>query len=269
MGSAIILFSVVSAALICIRAGAVALQLTGMEAEKARFQALSAFTNTGFTTREAEEITDIPLRRQIVTVLIVLGYAGTVTVIASFATSLFQRELASLGEIAIVFAALFIVYRILAWRGLTKRVADAFRTVLIRKYGIQAQSLEEMLNVGQGFGVVRARVRADSPLIGRPLAELALKSRKVQILSIIRGHETISIPQGNDVLLGGDAIVCYGHLKEVRNLFFPAPYSGALLDAHCRPRDERPHGPPSAATAASPRISFFEIARPCCTIRPS
>ncbi len=230
MGSAIILFSVISAALICIRAGAVALELTGMQGEKARFQALSAFTNTGFTTREAEEITSIPLRRQIVTVLIVLGYAGTVTVIASFATSLFQRELASLAETAAIFAALFVVYRILAWRGVTKRVTDAFRAALIRRYGIHTQSLEEMLNVGQGFGVVRARVGDDSPLIGRPLIELDLKSRKVQILSIIRGHETISIPQGNDVLHGGDAIVCYGHLKEVRNLFFPAPASGALFE---------------------------------------
>ena len=223
MGSAIILFTVISAALICIRAGAVALQLTGMAAEKARFQALSAFTNTGFTTREAEEITSIPLRRRIVTVLIVLGYAGTVTVIASFATSLFQRDLASLGEVAIIFAALYVVYRILAWRGVTKRVTNAFRTALIKRYGIQAHSLEEMLSVGQGFGVVRARVGVTSPLIGRPLAELALKSRKVQILSIIRGRETISIPQGNDVLLGGDTIVCYGNLKEVRSFFYPEP----------------------------------------------
>jgi hypothetical protein len=231
MGSAIILFSVIGAALIIVRAGAVALELTGMESEKARFQAVSAFTNTGFTTREAEEITSIPLRRHIVIVLIVLGYAGTVTVIASFATSLFRRELASLGEIAVIFVALFIVYRILAWRGVTKRAADMFRGALIRKYGLEAQSLEEMLNVGQGFGVVRARVRDDSPLIGRPLAELDLKSRKVQILSIIRGTATISIPQGNDVLLRGDAIVCYGHREEVRSFFFPVPSSGVPPEA--------------------------------------
>lgn len=223
MGPSIILFSVIGAALICIRAGAVALELTGMEAEKARFQALSAFTNTGFTTREAEEITSIPLRRKIVTVLIVLGYAGTVTVIASFASSLFRREIASLGEIAVLFAVLYLIYRILAWRGVTKRVTNAFRAALIRRYGIHAHSLEEMLNVGQGFGVVRARVDVASPLIGRPLTELALKSKKVQILSIIRGRETISIPRGNDVLLGGDAIVCYGYLKEIRSFFYPEP----------------------------------------------
>jgi hypothetical protein len=227
MGSAIILFSVIAAALLCIRAGAVALELTGMEVEKARFQALSAFTNTGFTTREAEEITSIPLRRQIVTVLIVLGYAGTVTVIASFA-SLLQRQLGSLAEIAVIFVGLYIIYRLVAWRGWTKRATDLFRAALVRKYGLQTQSLEEMLNFGRGYGVVRARVAPDSPLVGRPLSELALKTLKVQILSIIRGGEAISVPQGTDVLLGGDAIVCYGHLREVRHLFFPVPPPGVL-----------------------------------------
>ena len=36
--------------------GFVALEATGMERIKARFQALSAITGTGFTTREAESI---------------------------------------------------------------------------------------------------------------------------------------------------------------------------------------------------------------------
>ncbi|MDD4857181.1 MAG: TrkA C-terminal domain-containing protein [Candidatus Krumholzibacteria bacterium] len=234
MGSAIILFSIISAALICIRAGAIALELTGMEREKARFQALSAFTNTGFTTREAEEVTRIPLRRKIVTVLIVLGYAGTVTVIASFATSLLQRQLASLVMTAAIFAALYILYRIASWRGLTKRFTSAFRRVLIRRYGLSMSSLEAMLRVGEGFGVVRATVKNDSPLIGRPLSELDLKGRKVQILSIIRGADTITIPQGSDVLLKGDVLVCYGSIEAVERLFF------AVLSHSLVPDDEPP-----------------------------
>ncbi len=34
--------------------GAIALEITGMERSKARFQALSALSGTGFTTSEAE-----------------------------------------------------------------------------------------------------------------------------------------------------------------------------------------------------------------------
>lgn len=43
-----------------VRAGAVALMITGMEEKKARFQALSAFSGTGFTTREAESVVNHP-----------------------------------------------------------------------------------------------------------------------------------------------------------------------------------------------------------------
>ncbi len=220
MGLAILLFAIIAASLVIVRAGSIALELTGMEPDKARFQALSAFTNTGFTTREAEEITNYPIRRRIVTVLIVFGYAETVGVIATFATSLVQRTLAySLIRIAIILVALYAIYRLASWRGLTRPLADAFRRFLVKRYGIQQPSLEQMLRFGEGFGVVRAVVPPQSPLIGRPLSELGLKAHQIQLLAIFRKDEMIAIPSGFDVLLEGDAIVCYGSIQAVKRLF--------------------------------------------------
>jgi hypothetical protein len=220
MGLAILLFAIIAASLIIIRAGSIALELTGMDPEKARFQALSAFTNTGFTTREAEEITNFPIRRRIVTVLIVFGYAETVGVIATFATSLFQRTLAySLIRIAIILVSVYIVYRFASWRGFTRPIADAFRRFLVKRYGIQQPSLEQMLRFGEGFGVIRAVVQPQSPLIGRPLAELNLKAHQIQLLTIFRKDEMIAIPSGFDVLLEDDVIVCYGYIQAVKRLF--------------------------------------------------
>ena len=46
--------------LIILWAGAIALEATGMERSKAFFQALSALSNTGFTTRQAEDIVEYP-----------------------------------------------------------------------------------------------------------------------------------------------------------------------------------------------------------------
>jgi len=40
--------------------------MTGMEKKKARFQALSAFAGTGFTTKEAESVVNYPARRKII-----------------------------------------------------------------------------------------------------------------------------------------------------------------------------------------------------------
>ncbi|MHC4153076.1 MAG: TrkA C-terminal domain-containing protein, partial [Planctomycetota bacterium] len=73
---------------IAVRIGAIAFQLTGLNWELAKFQALSCFTGTGFTTRESELIVGHGQRRKIASVLMVLGNAGLVLMIASFATSL-------------------------------------------------------------------------------------------------------------------------------------------------------------------------------------
>jgi TrkA-C domain len=220
MGSAIILIAIIFASLVCIRAGAIALELTGMERDKAEFQALSAFTNTGFTTREAEEIVRYPIRRKIITILIVLGYAGTVSVIATFATSLFQKNFFFTAiYLGIILAAMYVLYRIASWRGATTKARNIIRRWLLSRYGLKAPSLEEMLKVSEGFGIVRIEVREGLPLAGRPLAELELKTRKVQILAINRGAETITIPQGHDFLRPKDTIICYGDVAAIKTMF--------------------------------------------------
>jgi len=58
--------------------GSIAFETTGMERAKARFQALSALSGTGFTTREAESVVSHPKRRRIAAWLIFLGNAGIV-----------------------------------------------------------------------------------------------------------------------------------------------------------------------------------------------
>ena len=75
---------------IVVRIGGFALQLTGMESNVARFQALSAFTGTGFTTTEAERVVQHRTKRRIVTILIILGNAGLVTIIATLVATFTQ-----------------------------------------------------------------------------------------------------------------------------------------------------------------------------------
>ena len=83
-----LLLLVLAASFVIVRIGAVAFELTGMPWEHAKFQALSAYTNAGFTTRESEEVTGHPTRRRIASYLMIGGNAGLVTTIASFASSL-------------------------------------------------------------------------------------------------------------------------------------------------------------------------------------
>ena len=74
---------VIAVSVVVVEIATVALRLTGLNRKQARFQALSAFTGTGFTTREAEDVTSDTRRRRIIMFLMVLGNAGLVSVITT------------------------------------------------------------------------------------------------------------------------------------------------------------------------------------------
>jgi len=83
----LLLAAIVLIILAIVKLGAIAFQLTGMEPKMAMFQALSAFTNTGFTTSAAEDVVQHRKRRVIASVLIVIGYIGIVGVIVTLVRS--------------------------------------------------------------------------------------------------------------------------------------------------------------------------------------
>ena len=87
MPAVISLLIIITFSLLVVRIATVALTMTGLSTESARFQARSAFTGTGFTTKEAEGIVNHPVRRRIVTLLMIMQSAGLVTVISSLILS--------------------------------------------------------------------------------------------------------------------------------------------------------------------------------------
>ena len=73
-----------------VQIGAIAFELTGMTWQQAKFQALSCFTSTGFTTRESELVTRNPQRRKVASVIMILGHAGNLSILATFVNYLEQ-----------------------------------------------------------------------------------------------------------------------------------------------------------------------------------
>ena len=83
MGAIAALLFIVTISLLVTRIGAVALKLTGLSPDIARFQARSAFTGVGFTTTESESLVNHPVRRRILMLLMFWGNIGIAAVIAS------------------------------------------------------------------------------------------------------------------------------------------------------------------------------------------
>lgn len=99
--------------LLIVRAAAIALMMTGLDENRARFQARSAFTGTGFTTKEAEMIVNHPKRRQIISWLMVLGNAGIITVIVTGTSSLVSSEGIEIPiDIIVLLVGIFLIYNL-------------------------------------------------------------------------------------------------------------------------------------------------------------
>lgn len=218
----ILLLVIMTVSTVMVRMGAFALELTGMPWEQAKFQALSAFTNSGFTTREAEQITQHPVRRRIVSYLIVIGNAGIVTSIGSFGVSLTQGTLiGNLRNLGYILAGVLVLYLLSRWEGFMSRMRVTMEGWLSRRWDFQPPRAEELLRLDEGYGLTRVELSEASPVAGKALGELDLKSWMVQIIAIERGNEFKPIPTGKDRLLPGDALVVYGAEDAILKVFRP------------------------------------------------
>jgi len=67
--------TVLALSLVLTRVATVALTMTGLSQEVDKFQARSAFTGTGFTTKEAENVVNHPVLRRIIAMLMIIRSA--------------------------------------------------------------------------------------------------------------------------------------------------------------------------------------------------
>lgn len=211
---------VIFVSFLIVRAAAIALMMTGLDEKKARFQALSAFTGTGFTTREAESIVNHPLRRRIVSWLMILGNAGVVTVIITATSSLvtsegFQVPLNAL----ILLVGIYFIYRLATHKRFIRRWESYIEKKLVNYPDFEEGATEDLLHLIEGYGLVRAIIKDSSPLVARALSESRLSEKGLLVLGIERGKNWIPIPKAKEVINVGDRLVVYGPLSVLKSFF--------------------------------------------------
>ncbi|MBU1084567.1 MAG: potassium transporter TrkA, partial [Candidatus Omnitrophica bacterium] len=105
-----------------VKIAAVALNLTGLDAKHSFFQALSAFTGTGFTTRDSEQVVGHDIRRRIIMILMILGNAGLVSVITTLMLSFRKGGFAPvLVNIVVILIAILLLIKIAANKGIMRK----------------------------------------------------------------------------------------------------------------------------------------------------
>ena len=234
----ILFVAVLVISFIVVRIGAIAFQLTGLEWSLAKFQALSCFTGTGFTTREAELIVASRQRRRIASVLIVSGHAGLVILIATFANSVTPRfkewsipflpasipaSLMPWVNLAIIAAFIYVAYRVFTRQKFVRRVTSFLRERIVSKEIIKPVTFEELTVATGGYGVSKIDVCEDSPISGKTLFESELRRHDITVLAVVRAGETIPNPSAATKILVGDELLCFGKLDNIRDKICMAP----------------------------------------------
>lgn len=208
---------VLIASFLIVRAGAIALVMTGLDEGTAKFQALSAFTMTGFTTRESEFIVNDPRRRQIISWLMRLGSGGTVVVIVTATTSLIRSQVHEIPiSLFILAAGVFTVYQLLNHTRLGRNWESLVRGVLHRSDLFYLGPLETVARLDHEFGLSRIFVGPDSPFIGRSSQESGFHNQETAVLGIERQGQWIPLPEGTDTMQEGDKLLLFGKLVYLR-----------------------------------------------------
>jgi amino acid transporter len=198
--------------------GSIALEATGMEREKARFQALSALSGTGFTTREAESIVNHPRRRRIVSWLIFLGSVGIIAFI--LVMILYLRagfKAPTLVHIGIIIISIFIL-GLIVWTGLINKLSNIIVSLLHKGHPVSDFNTEEILHQVGDYGIARIRINERNGATSFTLGNKKFKEQDITILAIERGDKVLSLPKDEEVVLAGDRLLCYGKVSGISGL---------------------------------------------------
>ena len=218
--SVLLLLIFIAVSYLIVQGGGIALEMTGMDKSMARFQALSAFSGTGFTTREAETVVNHPRRRKIITALMILGNAGIVSVIATFVLSLrstnfFRPSL----NILFIGIALFFLYRVAASEKVAGKLTSRIRKTLVERFHIEKVQIEELLQQAEGYGAALVLIGKESPMVGLSLGKSGLAEEDIVVLSIERDSDIIPVPKAQNKIREGDRLMCFGKLANIRKHF--------------------------------------------------
>ena len=219
MGYVGVVLMAILVSFVIVRIGAFALLLTGMEPGVANFQALSAFSGTGFTTREAERVVSHRSRRRIITILIILGNAGLVTIVATLVASFTQVTGYSwfFIRLGVIVAGIFLLYTLIIRSRVANSLLERLRKPLMKRIAIEAPPYEEILHIGGKWSVNLITIGKSSRHIGVSLGELAATVEDMDFLGIDRTGIFISRPRTHEKIEIGDRLLVYGSEKAMKN----------------------------------------------------
>ncbi|REJ70078.1 MAG: potassium transporter TrkA [Planctomycetota bacterium] len=211
------LLVIVILSLLVVRIATVALTLTGLSRELARFQARSAFTGSGFTTNESERVVDHPVRRRVIMLLMLVGNAGLITAVStlilSFVTTDDQAGLTDQFWFRVLLLAigLMTLWLVAHSQWVDRRMSQVIAWALSRWTDLEIRDYAALLHLSGDYAVAEMAIQRDDWMAGCELSELKLVDEGILALAIQKANGGfLGAPRGNYRLDVDDTVIFYG-----------------------------------------------------------
>lgn len=216
------LLMVIMLSILVTRIATIALIHTGMTREAARFQARSAFTGAGFTTRESEQVANHPVRRRIVMLLMLLGNAGIVTIVSSLILSFVggPRELGTLSlKVILLIGGLAFLLFIANSKWVDRHLSRLIDRALRKYTRLDVRDYSSLMHLAGDYRLVELKISQEDWIANRSLQDAELRDEGLVVLGIKRENGPyIGGPKGDSMVLPGDTLLVYGKIRSVEEL---------------------------------------------------
>ncbi len=97
-------------------------------------------------------------------------------------------------------------------------VAGAIIDYIAAQVDFPEIDIRQRLTVSKGYGVSEIYVPEGSEFVGRPLSEIDLSEKDLNVLTLYRGNKVIPNPKMNRVLEPEDKLLCFGKLESMKGM---------------------------------------------------
>ena len=201
-------------------------RLTGLPAEKARFQVISLLTGTGFTTQESEIVLSSRRRRRLARITMLFGYVFNITIVSAFINVFLSVKTIQVRDqffsflIPLATAAVIFVFmrvpKIHAWGDdILRRFADR---IFDRKETFNAVMLVDNIH-SESIALVTLR-RIPEEYQGRSLAGTRLRAETGILVMLVERQGSKPMPaRAETVFEPGDRLTVFGDYETICRTF--------------------------------------------------
>ena len=213
--------TVLGLSLVVTRLATVFLHLTGLSWQTAKFQARSAFTGTGFTTTEAESVMNHPVRRKVITGLMIARSAGIISIIISLILSFGSDgdEADRLYRLLWLCAGVLLLWFLARSDFIEEKMTRLMKRLLRRWTDLDIMDYLELLKLSGNYRVREMTVGRDNWVVNKKLRDCDLNEEGVLVLGIYRQDGSyFGAPTADTEIYPGDKLILYGREKILQSL---------------------------------------------------